>query len=134
MPLPGMTAELTVLSLAAILQFAQIALAGSSMNRDVGADWNASPRDTPREFSALTGRLRRAVDNHFEALALFTIAVVVVSLSGAANGLTAACAWVYLGARILYVPAYAFGWSPWRSLIFGIGATATAVMILAALF
>ena len=57
-----------------------------------------------------------------------------MTLSGAASGLTAACAWVYLGARILYVPAYAFGWSPWRSLIFGVGATATAVMILAALF
>ena len=83
---------------------------------------------------ALTGRLRRAVDNHFEALIFFTIAVVVVTLSSAANPLTAACAWVYLAARILYVPAYAFGWSPWRSAIFTVGAAATAVMILAALF
>ncbi len=82
----------------------------------------------------MTGRLRRAVDNHFEALALFTIAVVVVTLSGSASALTAACAWIYLAARVLYVPAYAFGWSPWRSLIFGIGAAATGVMILAALF
>jgi uncharacterized MAPEG superfamily protein len=129
-----LTPELTVLALAAILQFAQIALAGWSMNRDVGVEWNASPRDEPVDFSPLTDRLRRAVDNHFEAVALFTIAVVVVKLSGAANGLTAGCAWVYLGARILYIPAYAFGWSPWRSMIFGVGATATVAMILAALF
>ena len=52
------------------------------MNRDVGVAYNASPRDEKAEFSPLTGRLRRAVDNHFEALALFTIAVVVLTLSG----------------------------------------------------
>jgi uncharacterized MAPEG superfamily protein len=128
-----MTPELTVLALAAILQFAQISLAGWAMNRDAGVEWNAGPRDAPTELSDLTGRLRRAVDNHFEAMAFFTIAVVVVTLSGAANGLTAACAWIYLAARVLYVPAYAFGWSPWRSVIFGIGAAATLAMVLAAL-
>lgn len=129
-----MTPELTVLALAAILQAGQIMLAGAVMNRDVGVEYNAGPRDEKVEFSPLTGRLRRAVANHFEALALFTIAVVVVTLSGKANGLTAACAWVYLGARVLYVPAYAFGWSPWRSVIFGVGATATMVMLFVALF
>ncbi len=128
-----MTPELTVLALAALLQFGQIALAGWSMNRDAGADYNASPRDQPAEFSDLTGRLRRAVNNHFEALPLFTIAVVVVTWSGAAGAVTAACAWLYLAARILYVPAYAFGWSPWRSVIFGVGALATGVMLVAAL-
>lgn len=129
-----MTPELTVLVLSALLQGVQIMLAGAAMNRDVGVDYNAGPRDEPAALSPLTGRLRRAVANHFEAMALFTIAVVAVSLSGKGSGLTAACAWIYLGARVVYVPAYAFGWSPWRSVIFGIGATATLVMLLAALF
>jgi uncharacterized MAPEG superfamily protein len=128
-----MTPELTVLALAAFLQVAQIGLAGWGMNRDLGVDWNAGPRDEARPVSALTGRLKRAVDNHFEALTLFTIAVVIVTLSGAASGPTAACAWIYLAARMLYVPAYAYGWTPWRSVIFFVAATATAVMILAAL-
>lgn len=128
-----MTPELTVLALTVLLQFAQIGLAGWFMNRDAGVDYNLSPRDSQPPFSALTGRLRRAVNNHFEAMALFTIAAVVVTISGAASGVTAACAWIYLAARVLYVPAYAFGWAPWRSVIFGIGATATIVMILAAL-
>lgn len=128
-----MTPELTVLALAVFLQVAQIGLAGAAMNRDVGLDWNAGPRDTQPAFSPLTGRLRRAVSNHFEALTFFTIAVVVVTLSGSAGGFTAACAWVYLGARILYVPAYAYGWAPWRSAIFGVGLTATLLMLLAAL-
>ena len=129
-----MPTELTVLALAAIWQSVQMLLAAAGMNRDMGFAWNFSPRDSEPVFSPRTGRLRRAVGNHFEALTFFTIAVVLVTLSGSATSLTAACAWTYLAARILYLPAYAFGWSPWRSVIFGIGATATAVMILAALF
>jgi len=128
-----MTAETTALGLAALLQAVQIGLAGAVMNRDVGPRWNAGPRDDQPQFSALTGRLRRAVDNHFEALALFTIAVVLVMLTGAASAVTAVCAWLYLAARVLYVPAYALGWTPWRSLIWGVGFLATLTMILTAL-
>ncbi|MGB5557545.1 MAG: MAPEG family protein, partial [Paracoccaceae bacterium] len=46
---------------------------------------------------------------------------------------TAVCAWTYLGARVLYVPAYVFGWRPGRSLIWLVGFTATTFMMLAAL-
>lgn len=128
-----MTPELTALALAAILQSIQIVLAGAAMNRDAGFAYNAGPRDAGAALSPLAGRLRRAAANHFEALALFTIAVVAVTLSGKASALTAGCAWAYLGARALYVPAYAFGWTPWRSIIFGVGASATMVMLLIAL-
>ncbi|MTH34862.1 MAPEG family protein [Paracoccus limosus] len=129
-----MAAETTALALAALLQAAQIGLAAVSMNGDVGARWNASPRDTQPEFSARTGRLRRAVDNHFQGLILFTIAVLLVALTDSGGEVTAICAWAYLIARILYVPAYALGWSPWRSAIWGVGFLATMVMIVTSLF
>ncbi|MBP6678861.1 MAG: MAPEG family protein [Paracoccus sp.] len=129
-----MAAETTALALAALLQAAQIGLAAAVMNRDVGAKWNASARDSQPEFSPMTGRLRRAVDNHFEALILFTIAVVVVMIGDAGSPLTVLCAWSYLAARVLYVPAYAFGWSPWRSLIWAVGFIATLTMIVVSLF
>ena len=129
-----MAAETTALALAALLQAIQIGLAAAVMNSDVGAKWNAGPRDTQPEFSAMTGRLRRAVNNHFEGLILFTIAVVVVVTSDSGSPLTVFCAWTYLLARILYVPAYAFGWSPWRSVIWGVGFIATLAMIVSALF
>ncbi len=129
-----MAAETTALALAALLQAAQIGLAAAVMNRDVGAKWNASARDSQPEFSPMTGRLRRAVDNHFEALILFTIAVVVVMIGDAGSPLTVLCAWSYLAARVLYVPAYAFGWSPWRSLIWAVGFLATLIMIVVSLF
>lgn len=129
-----MTSELTVLALAALLQAVQISAAALVMNGDVGAKWNAGPRDTTPEFAPLTGRLRRAVNNHFESLIFLTVAVTVVSLSGQSSGFTAGMAWLHLLARAAYVPAYAFGWTPWRSIIWGVGFLATMAMILAALF
>lgn len=125
--------ELTALGLAAILQAVQIGLAGWSMNRDGLSRWNTGPRDSAPSLSPLTGRLRRAVTNHFEALAFFTIAVVLVQFTQSNTTLTAICAWVYLAARTLYVPAYAFGWSPGRSIIFAVGFLASMAMILTAL-
>lgn len=127
------TPELFILGLAAILQAIQIGLAGAALNRDVGAQWNAGPRDREPDLSPLTGRLRRAVNNHFEGLIFFTIAVLLVTLTVFSTPLTTICAWVYLLARVLYVPAYAFGWSPWRSVIWGAGFVATMVMIVTAL-
>lgn len=129
-----MSAETTALGLAALLQAAQIGLAGRFMNKDMGAAWNASPRDVEPHFSPMTGRLRRAVQNHFEGLALFTIAVVMVAVEDRSGPLTVLCAWLYLLARILYVPAYAFGWSPWRSIIWAVGFLSTMTMILYTLF
>ena len=129
-----MSAEMTALGLAALLQAVQIGLAGASMNRDTGPRWNAGPRDDTPRLSPMTGRLRRAVDNHFEGLILFTIAVVLVVFWDRTSPLTVLCAWLYLAARVLYVPAYAFGWSPWRSLIWAVGFVATLAMILIALF
>jgi uncharacterized MAPEG superfamily protein len=57
----------------------------------------------------------------------------VITVSGQSTGFTAACAWTYLGARVLYIPAYYFGWAPWRSLIWFVGFTATTLILLAAL-
>ncbi len=130
-----MTPELTALALAALLQVVQFTAFAVPANVELTPAYTTSPRDTPppRALSRLTGRLQRALNNHFEALILFAIAVVVVTLSNQSSGLTAACGWTYLAARILYVPAYALGWAPWRSLIWSIGLLATIVMLVAAL-
>jgi len=130
-----MTPELTVLALAALLQALQFVLYAIPANLELGPGYTMSARDRPpsREMSPLTGRLGRAMSNHFEGLILFTIAVLVVTLGNQATGFTAACAWVYLAARVAYIPAYAFDMRPWRSLVWAIGFFATLSMILAAL-
>ncbi len=135
-----MTPELTVLALAALLQGFQFILMAVPANLELGPGKTMSPRDQSRLgkpigelLSDKTGRLLRALNNHFEALILFTIAVLVVSLGDKNTGLTAACAWTYLGARVLYVPAYYFGLMPWRSLIWLVGFLSTMLMLLSSL-
>ncbi len=135
-----MTPELTALTLAIILQAVQFVLMAIPANLELGPAKTMSPRDRARLGGALedqlsdrAARLYRALNNHFEGLILFTAAVVVVTLSEQSTGFTAACAWVYLAARIVYVPAYAFGWRPWRSFIWFTGFAATILMAIAAL-
>ena len=132
---PEMTPELTVLALAGLLQAVQFVPFSILANRQLGTGYTTSPRDKPpsRHLSLLAGRMQRALNNHFESLILFTLATVVVTLGGQATAFTHACAYIYLAARLLYVPAYAFGLQPWRSLIWMVGFAATLLMIAAAL-
>lgn len=130
-----MTPELTVLALAGLLQAVQFTLFAVPANVELGTGYTTSPRDRPpsRPMSIVTGRLQRALNNHFEGLVLFTVAVVVVTLGHQSTAVTQTAAWTYLGARVLYIPAYALGWRPWRSAIWGLGFFATLTMIVAAL-
>ena len=130
-----MTTELTVLTLAALLQGVQFVVYAVPANRELGPGYtmSARDRDPSRALSDRTARLGRALDNHFEGLILFGIAVGVVQMSDQNTAFTAACAWVYLIARVLYAPAYAMGLRPHRSLIWVVGFAATMLMLLAAL-
>lgn len=96
-----MTPELTVLALAALLQVVQYGLMSVPANLELGTGKTLSPRDPERlggaidaQLSPRAGRLFRALNNHFEALILFTIAVVLVTLSDQSGAFTTACAWI----------------------------------------
>ena len=135
-----MTPELTALALAALLQCVQFLLMAIPTNIELAPGKTLSPRDRTRlggdiqdQVSDRTARLIRAWENHFESLALFTIAVIVVSLANTNTTFTAICAATYLIARILYIPAYYFGLTPWRSLIWFVGFLAAPFMLIATL-
>ena len=132
-----MTTELHVLVLAGLLQVVQYALFAIPANLELGVARTLSPRDAPidlaKDCSPTTARLGRALQNHFEALVLFTLAVVAVTLSGKSSTFTELCAHAYLVARIAYVPAYALGLSPWRSVVWMVGFGATTAMLIAVL-
>lgn len=130
-----MTPELTTLALAALLQALQFTLFAVPANRELTPGYTSSARDKPpsRQMSVTTARLQRALNNHFEGLILFTIAVVVVTLGNQSTPTTQYAAWVYLAARLAYVPAYYLGLRPWRSAIWAVGFFATITMIVASL-
>ena len=135
-----MTPELTAFTLAALLQCIQFALMAIPANMELGMGKTTSPRDLDRLgkpmielLSTKTARLARAMNNHFEALILFGIAITVISFADKTNAITTACAYTYLGARVLYIPAYYFGWTPWRSLIWFVGFLSTMVILITAI-
>ena len=108
----AMTPELTVLTLAGLLQGAQFALMSVRVNMELPKGKTMGPRDPdrlgkpiPDQVTPRTGRLIRAMNNHFEALIMFTLAVVVIIVGDKATGLSAGCAWTFLVARLAYVPA-----------------------------
>ncbi|WP_439141912.1 MAPEG family protein [Planktotalea sp.] len=128
-----MTPELMALTLAALLQVLQFCAYSVASIMQVGVNKAAGPRDKAIVLTGTAGRLQRAMNNHFEGLILFTIAVVVITYTDQSDSKTMLFAFTYLGARILYVPAYVFGLAPWRSLIWVIGLAATVAMLISAL-
>lgn len=129
-----MTPELAALAATAFIHLAAVAWSQKGLNTDVGTDANASPRDTELALSTRTSRLRRALANHTENIGPFIIAVVLVELTETNGWITGIAAWVFVAARAIYLPAYAFGWVPWRSMIYMVGLAATFAMILRSLF
>lgn len=127
-----MTPELTTLTLAALFQVLQFALYSVLAQKQVGSKYAASPRDEPRQLTGKAGRLQRALTNHFESLILFAIAALVITYSDQATPLTALLSYAYLAARVLYLPAYVWGWTPGRSLIWAVGFGATVTMLVKA--
>jgi uncharacterized MAPEG superfamily protein len=131
-----MTPELTVLALAGLLQVLQLVIMAIPANLQLGLRKTLGSRDVSASGSLLfaelqprTARLFRAFNNHFEGLIFFTIAVVVITLSGKSSKATQMAAYIYLVARIAYVPAYFFGLNPWRSWIWFVGFGATVFIL-----
>lgn len=128
-----MTPELTALALAGLLQAAQYLAYTIAGQRQVGPRVALGKRDNPPVLTGKTARIQRALNNHFEGLIMFTLAVVIVTLGAQSTALTAACAYTYVVARVLYVFCYVYGLTPWRSYVWLVSLLASVTMIVAAL-
>lgn len=128
-----MTAELTYLTLAALWQVVHFGFYALSANLQVGPRYTMGARDEPRQLSGKAGRLQRAMNNHFEALVLFSIAVFVITYADKATTWTGLWALLFLISRVAYLPAYYWGLSPWRTLIWFVGFGATVAILILAL-
>jgi uncharacterized MAPEG superfamily protein len=112
-----MTTDLQVLAWTLVLAVVQIFLPAAARTRQYGVKWNASARDADMPPpSPLAGRLARAQANLFETLPLIVGAVLIAHVGGADPATTTLGAEIYLGARIVYLPLYAFGVPYVRSL------------------
>ena len=130
----GMSVEFTMLALAIVLGLLQLFLAAHFVTNERGVAWNIGPRDETAPLrSKLAGRLDRAFWNFLETFGFFAIAVVMAAILGRHNWATLWGSQLYLAARILYVPLYAFGVTGLRTLAF-LAATVGILLVLAVLF
>ncbi|MEQ5871196.1 MAPEG family protein [Sagittula sp. NFXS13] len=129
-----MTYELAALAATVLIHVFAVMWSQKSLEADIGHEGNLKPRDGDLDLGQRTQRLRRALGNHTENIGPFIIAVVLVQFTETNGWFTALCAWIFVVARALYLPAYAFGWVPWRSVIFMTGFVATIAMIVRSLF
>ncbi|MDV6329542.1 MAPEG family protein [Asticcacaulis sp. 201] len=113
-----MTHELWILVLAAVLGIIQVGLPPiAAMSRKGYAQWNAGPRDTPFDTGPMAGRLNRAFSNFMETFAFFAVVVIALAFAGKSSDISMWGARMYLAARVVYIPLYAFGVTGVRSLV-----------------
>lgn len=128
-----MTSDLWALVAAILLASGQLTIASVLTLRQLGGEWVAGPRDTPREVMGISGRFVRAHRNLLEIFPQFVAALFIVHAAHAVGLLTVIGAWTFVFARFLYVPAYAFAPSGIRPICW-MAAWGGIVAILADLF
>ena len=117
-----MPAEIRILAYAAILLMAHVFVEGHFKTKQYGTKWNMGARDEELPpLNPIAGRLGRARANYMETLPVAIIALLGVVVAGKTSFWTASGGWVWLGARIVYLPLYWAGVPVVRTLVWAIG-------------
>ena len=116
-----MTTALSYLGWTLVLTIFQVILASATKRRQDGLQWAAGTRDAPApEYRGIAARMVRAQANLYENLPVFIGAVLLAHASGRENGLTAWGAGLFFWGRVAYIPTYAYGLVPWRTVAWAV--------------
>ena len=130
-----MPQELTILALAAFLALAHIMIAINLKTKQYGTAWNMGARDEALPpLNPVAARLERARNNYLETLPIAMIALFGVVLAGKTSDITAIAGWVWLGARVVYLPLYWAGVPKVRTLVWLVATLALLVVLGVLLF
>ena len=130
-----MTIELKLLAWTLVLALVQIFLPSQFRTKETGTAYNAGPRDEPGPpVGIVTGRLQRAQQNLYETLPLFGFAILLAHAAGREGFLTATGAWLYVVARVLYIPIYARGIPYVRSAVWIVSLLGLLLVLFAVLW
>lgn len=121
------------LAIAVIVGIVHLVIAAQAAERQRPAGWNVGPRDEPFVASGTAGRLERAYRNFMETFPLFAAALLAVAVQGKAGALSHIGAIVYVVARIVYIPLYAYAVTYVRSLVWFVSVIGIVLVIIAAL-
>jgi uncharacterized MAPEG superfamily protein len=124
-----MTGDLWALLAALLLATVQLTLSSVLTLRQLGGAWVAGPRDQAREVTGVSGRFVRAHRNLLEIFPQFLAALFLVHAAHAAGALSVVGAWMFVIARLAYVPAYAFAPAGVRPIFWVLGWAGIAVIV-----
>ena len=125
-----MPIELKILAYGAILLVVHIFAATQFRTKEYGLKWNMGPRDEAvPPPGPISGRLTRAELNFLETLPIAIIALIGVVVAGRTSASTALGGWIWLGARIVYLPLYAAGIPVLRTLCFAVSLVGLAMVL-----
>jgi uncharacterized MAPEG superfamily protein len=130
----AMTVELSVLAWGCVLAIVHIFVAVRFKTRQYGSKWNMGARDEELPPpSPIVGRLARAQANFFETFPIAAAAILIVVLASLNDLWTSVGAMLWLAARIVYLPLYAFGVPVVRTLAFLVSVVGIAMILRPAL-
>lgn len=130
-----MPAEIRILAYAAILLMVHIFAEGHFKTKQYGTKWNTGARDEELPpLNPVAGRLGRARGNFQETLPVAMIALLGVVLADKTSFWTALGGWMWLGARIVYLPLYWAGVPVVRTLVWAVGFAGLVLVLGALLF
>jgi uncharacterized MAPEG superfamily protein len=125
-----MPIELKIAALGALLLFVHIFAATRFKTAQYGRNWNVGARDeTLPPANAMTGRMMRAQANFQETFPIAIVALLGVVLANKTSATTALGGWIWLGARVVYLPLYAAGVPVVRTIVWA-GGMAGLVMVI----
>lgn len=130
----GLSSELFVFGLSVVLLLVNIIWQSSSMTKDTSVGYNMSARDVEKPVSLVTGRLNRALRNYLETYAAFVGLALALHLTGKTGGLGEIGAWLWLVARVVYLPLFAFGVFRWRSVVWFASVLGLVLMLVRLMF
>ena len=125
-----MAVELKIAAFGALLLLVHVFAAVHLKTKQYGRDWNVGPRDESLPpLNPVAGRLARAQANFQETFPIAILALLGVVIAGRTSEWTAVGGWIWLGARIIYLPLYGYGVRGIRTVAFVIS-VAGLVMVL----
>ena len=125
-----MAVELKIAALGALLLFIHIFVAIRYKTAQYGRAWNVSARDeTLPAPNPITGRLIRAQANFEETFPIAAVALLGVVIAGRTSQWTALGGWIWLGARVVYLPLYWAGIPVVRTLVWTVSMVGVAMVI-----
>ncbi|GGB16947.1 membrane protein [Sphingomonas metalli] len=130
----AMPVELLILGASVLLLLVHLGIQGQSATRERGVAWNAGPRDEAvPPLGRLAGRAERARDNFLETYPAFIALALALVLASRTGDVGTLGAWIWIGARVVYLPLYLLGIPYLRSLVWLVS-IAGLLLMLARLF